>query len=122
MGVSGSGNFENDSALDYIGDVVKNHINEVEQIINSNVDGSGFGVEDTDVIMAAIEVIIALCEKCYAVPPKLQLIENWKRLTLEVYDNEIDELRPDPDYKIERRQVINDTFEKLEKLSQQWNT
>lgn len=118
MGAGGSGNFDNDSAFDYIADVVKEHISEVEQLISFGVDVP-FCVEDTDIVMAAIEVIIALCEKCYAIPPDLELVRKWKRLTIEVYDNEIDGLGPKPDYKIERRQVINSTFEKLEKLSQQ---
>jgi hypothetical protein len=76
-----------------------------------------------ELVTASTEVIIALCENCHAEPPEsLALtVEKWKQKALAVYDKEIDGLEPKPDYKINRRKVIAETFDRLIKISSSYH-
>lgn len=107
MGSWASGNFDNDSALDFLSDVIKN----VDQDIRPPED-----VEDIDMLMGAVAIRKALVELVPANPPPREQIEELKDAVLQLYDDEIDSLDPSEETKIERRRVIEKTFDDFLKL------
>jgi hypothetical protein len=107
MGAWASGNFDNDAALDFLSDVIKN----VDQDLKPPEE-----VEEIDMLMAAVTIRKALVELCHANAPPREQIEELKDAVLQIYDDEIDGLEPDEEYKIERRQVIEKTFDDFLKL------
>jgi hypothetical protein len=104
MGAWAEGNFDNDTALDLVAGVAKDMANESK--LPSDV-------EDIDLVMAAVAVRKALVEHCRAPKPKIAEIEALKASVLALYDENIDDLDPDPDYKTGRRQVIAETFDQF---------
>jgi hypothetical protein len=113
MGTSNNGNFDNDSARDYIYSLQKEITDEIEGYLTYEEDP--FCIDDIDTVMAAVEVIISLCKDCLAIPPEIEIVNRWRDTILKVYDNEIDELEPDKEYKVGRRKIIEGTFQRLEK-------
>ena len=67
--------------------------------------------------MPSVAIIKVLSEQCGAAPPKPEVIEEWRSKYLAIYDEQIDDLDPNPDYKVERRKVIDETFVELIKLA-----
>jgi hypothetical protein len=102
MGTWAEGNFDNDYALDFVGDIA----NEVAGEMSAPEM-----VEDVDLVMAAVAVRKALVEHCHAPAPKHAEIEKLKLAVLAVYDKEIDGLDPGEEYKEKRRAVIEKTFD-----------
>lgn len=107
MGTWAEGNFDNDTALDFVADAANN-------VAKGMSPPSG--MEDVDSVMAAVAVRKALTEHCHAPAPERQVIESLKAAVLAVYDQEIDDLAPDPDYKVARRRVIAQTFDQFLQL------
>ncbi|MBI4750570.1 MAG: hypothetical protein HY774_18965 [Acidobacteria bacterium] len=130
MGSFGSGIFDNDSALDVRRDVLDYILAAIKEFI----EGDDFGVEDVDSTMGYIAMLTAVLEtsQCSEIKPgdprllvflksmgqgggpTTHEVTRWKKTILQVYDDEIDELRPDPDYKVEYRANIVAAFSKLE--------
>ena len=102
MGSWGPGLFENDAALDLVGDVLEVAESEIKAFCTA---------EDPDVegfqeILAAVAIHLVLCEKCEATAPELELSQRLREKVLSLYDQQIDELQPNEDYKRARRAVI----------------
>lgn len=118
MGTWAAGNFCNDGALDYVGELMAQLISTVAQCFDERT-GLGGG---ESVLMPSVAIIKTLVEHCGAAPPKPSVIEEWHRSYLAIYDEEIDDLSPEPDFKVERRKVIDETFTELFKLATKfWN-
>jgi hypothetical protein len=60
--------------------------------------------------MAAVAILKTLIEHCRAPRPERNEIVALRDSLLAVYDAEIDGLDPDPEFKVERRKVIERTF------------
>src|SRR5262249_40664779 len=110
MGTWGPSNFENDAALDLVEDVLKGATTEVEAFCASG----RAGVEDLDAILAAVAVHLALHGQCNASAPTLELVATLREKVLRIYDEEIDSLNPQDDYKVQRRATIEDTLRRYE--------
>jgi hypothetical protein len=65
-------------------------------------------------------VLALLCERYDATPPKLATVRQWVQKYLKTYDRCIDDLNPDPAFKVARRKVIEHTFRWLEGLSESY--
>ena len=117
MGTWAEGNFDNDGALDYLGDIINQFTTNIEDLFKS---GTSAGLDECgeSELMPSVEIISILCEKCNGVPPKEKVLERWKKKYLEIYDSQIDGLSPKADYKQKRRKVIEETFNKLLEQSQ----
>jgi hypothetical protein len=85
---------------------------------------------EADIVMANLEIIACLSEHLGrhehsrlgeflypCVLPSSETVAKWKQAYLAVWDGYIDELEPDPEYKKKRRQVIAETFDRLERLA-----
>lgn len=115
MGAWGTGNFDNDSACDYLDSIKFQLIRVIEDCFPSE-DDTDLLDECGDELMASVEILTLLTEHYYGHNPHVEASEarNWKERFLRIYDEQIDDYEPDPEYKIERRTVIVDTFDKLE--------
>jgi hypothetical protein len=115
MGTWGAGNFQNDSALDWLGGEVKRLI----AFLESNLRGQD-EANDHD-ITAAAEVLAVLFENLNAYPPEPTRIAGWRDSYLRAWDSYIDSLGPEPSYKEDRRAVIVETFARLLKVAKKWH-
>src|SRR6185312_8501793 len=114
MGTWGSGNFDDDSARDFLANMVAYW----ESIIDRTLAGemtqeAGWftfqpGLETIGgCLMPMLEIILAALEHLESDHcPEAQKVENWSQQILEVFDAEIDDWDPDDEFKVERRQVI----------------
>lgn len=108
MGTWGKGNFENDSALDWIGDALSDPvIAEIEQDLNDHDESTG------EIIMAVVETLAVLCEHLPVHSPAPNVVEKWRTDYLASWHQYIDELSPKPGHKEARLKVIESTFHRL---------
>jgi hypothetical protein len=121
MGVWGVGNFQSDAALDYLGtDIVDPLVAKLQEVVD-NPRRAEPDERTSAEVMVAVEVLCALCERCRAVPPEPGLVEECRAAYLRVWDGYIDKLDPSPEFKEERRRVIESSFAELAKLSGDWH-
>jgi len=111
MGTWGSGNFENDAALDYAGQLVDQLADRVDELLED--DAADLDEEGEGVLMPSIAFIAALVQESQCSPPDAARIRGWRESYLMIFDEQIDGLDPDPAFKIDRRRVIEHTFDRL---------
>ncbi len=112
MGTWGVGNFENDSALDYVDELAHTLAVKIDECL-ADEECSPIDEMGEAVIVPTVAILSTLHEHCHAPPPKPAIVSAWKVGYLAIYDEQIDDLEPKAGYKEERRQVIVDTFDKL---------
>ncbi len=111
MGTCGAGNFENDSALDYMGEVVDDLEAKIDSIL---ADEDLSALDEEGVLMPTVVMLSLLTDHCHAPSPGLDKVRRWKQQYLAIYDDQIDGFDPTPGHAEARRQVIAETFAKLE--------
>lgn len=111
MGFWGPGNFNNDGALDYLLELEEQFRTAIEEGLTDPM------VVGQCISLPTIEIWLALQEKGILSVPGLKTIHRWRDRFLTVYDEEIDGYTPEPEYKVQRRTVIVDTFARLEAAS-----
>lgn len=114
MGTWAAGNFDNDQALDYMGELMDQL---TKTVIGSFEKPAGLEDGGEAELMPSVAVIKILSEECGAAPPKPNEVEDWRSKYLAIYDAEIDGLGAKSDYKIDRRKVIDETFADLIKVA-----
>lgn len=114
MGTWDEGNFSNDGALDYLATLIQKLVTRIENLLASDY-GADLDECGESELMPSVEIISLLCEHCDAVPPRESVVKGWRQRYLNIYDEQIDALDPDPEFKVKRRQVIDATFRKLER-------
>lgn len=134
MGSFDAGNFDNDAALDARQEILDQLIGAIQEFVESD----GYCVEDTDSTMAYVDMLATLLEHTADTPTQptsptpelltilktmkgnptldLETVTAWKHKILQVYDDEIDDLMPDPEYTVKRREIIETTLTRLQKL------
>lgn len=120
MGLWGADNLECDGALDYLATEIVNPLVEKLRSVTVNPGLAEPDEPTSSEIMVAAEVLCLLCERCNAVPPAPTVVQQCRDTYLRVWDGYIDKLMPKPDYKRERRRVIEATFQRLLQLAQAW--
>jgi hypothetical protein len=119
MGAWGPGNFENDGALGYLGDLSKGLIARVNECF-ADEDQSSLDLGGESILVPNVEILTLLCEHYSGVPPDESLVAQWRERYLRIYDEQIDDLEPRGDFKDQRRAVIEQTFERLARVARQW--
>src|SRR5262245_42248478 len=102
MGAWGAGNFENDAYLDTVEHVLEAAISEIAAFSGSE----RCGIEDLDAVMACVAIHLMLHEHCSASAPDASLAKVLHAKVLNLYDERIDSLQPDPGYKVARRGIV----------------
>jgi hypothetical protein len=115
MGTWGSGNFENDGALDFVGDVIKEFSDRIERLFEEEEAADIDEVGEAELV-PMVRLITVICGESGGVPPKRARVETWKRQYLRIYDDQIEELDTEGAFADERRAVIEHTFDELLKL------
>ena len=113
MGTWGSGNFDNDSACDYLGEVEHELVERIEEIL-ADEDRCALDEEGDGVLMPTLQMLSVLHEHCRMGLPEPATVKRWKVKFLAVYDEQIDGFEPVPGHKEARRGVIEATFLILE--------
>jgi uncharacterized protein DUF4259 len=133
MGVWGPGNFENDYAADHLYRVCGPLLRQIEEAMN---DPSLLAPDEDDsyIVMANLEILACLAEHLgryqrgliqdflypSALPPP-ETIAAWKQKFLQVWDaGEMPDQMCDSDKK--RREVIVETFDRVEQLARGGNS
>jgi hypothetical protein len=117
MGYWGSGIFDNDGALDYAAELCRQLETTIEEILAD--EQRRLPDEDGDsILMPSVEVIYFLASS-RAYRPDASMVKRWKQRYVTLYDWYY-EGELDPEYMDERRQVITNTFERLENLARNW--
>lgn len=129
MGTWGPGNFDDDTSAEYIYEVVKPLLAQIEVSMQNKPTALQPDEFDGVVAICNIDIVSTLAEhlgrfdgekqrKTSIVSlPSPETISNWREEYLKVWDERIDALRPSPQYKVLRRKVIKKTFDRLEKLA-----
>ena len=117
MGTWAAGNFDNDGAMDYVGELIEQLTKTITKCFDED-DEMLLDEGGEDYLMPSVAIIKMLSENCNAAPPKPQVIKKWQKRYLASYDKNIDGLDPNEEYKVTRRQVIDQTFNDLINLSQ----
>ena len=113
MGVWAHRNFDNDTALDWLGDITGQLLDEIAEAMDSPELLEADEL-DADLVPCRIELLCAMAEK--GMPPQwpdVQLLAQWKQIFLQAWDASIDELEPSEDYKRERRATLVATFDRM---------
>lgn len=114
MGTWGSGVYENDTASDYLSKTIERLLNDIRLQINYQIRLNA-GFSESDILICDIDLLTLLCEKrdLNIHLPEKEEIERWEKVYMDIWDSTIDETCPTEEYKIERRRVLNQTFNKL---------
>jgi hypothetical protein len=117
MGTWDAGNFDNDSARDFLAVMMDRWISIIgEPPPEASQMELAPGLELIEgCVMPTAELLIATIERfeeAERVPTPKQ-VTGWSELALAAYDSEIEGFDPDEEYKRERRRVIADTFARL---------
>lgn len=118
MGTWGPGNFDNDGAMDYRDELADRLTEEIEGVF-ADPERLALDEEGETVMMPGVAVLSLLVSQCRATPPEPDVVARWRDAYLAVYDDQIDSLDPDPEFKTGRRQVILETFNGLLAQSQE---
>lgn len=113
MGTWGPENFENDSALDMVEEVLAVARTEIDAFCSS----ASAGIEDLDDIVAGVAIHLALHRHCNASAPDRDLAARLREKVLRIFDEQIDSLAPKDDFKVQRRAVIAETLDGYEKAA-----
>lgn len=113
MGRWGSGNFDDDGALDYLGELTDALEARIEEVL-SDPDRAALDEEGEAVVVPTVQILSVLCEHCKASPSKPETVAEWKSRYLAVFDDEAPDYYSSPQFRAERRQVIASTFDRLE--------
>lgn len=118
MGTWGAGNFDNDGALDYVGEVEHELVRRIEEIL-ADEDRRALDEEGESVLLPTVEMLSVLHEHCRFGLPQLETVRRWKVRYLATFDEQIESLGPRPGFAEARRGVIEASFLKLE--AQAWD-
>ena len=112
MGTAGAGNFDNDAAYCWLVDLVEeNLIRPIDESIRN------FDEAEAEWLMGAVEVLCSLGEQFASPVPDVEKVKAWRASYVRGWNTVIDSLRPVPGFKNERLAVIEQTFDRLERLS-----
>lgn len=113
MGTWAHGNFDNDTALDWLDDITAQLLDEISEAMDSPETLQADEL-DADLVPCRIELLCAMAEK--GMPPQwpdVQVLAQWKQIFLQAWDASIDELEPTADYKRDRRNTLVATFDRM---------
>ncbi|MFD4658255.1 DUF4259 domain-containing protein [Kitasatospora sp. NPDC058444] len=119
MGTWGSGNFESDTALDHLSIRIDRIVTEVAEAMA----GDPVELEPDEywgvAVPCDLELLHVLARAGHGVAqlPEAGVITGWKTAFMAVWERTIDDLEPSPEFKDERRSVLNRTFDQLAEVA-----
>jgi hypothetical protein len=124
MGTWGPGNLDSDSAGGHLDSILDELVRLIRTCFSSQIMQSDewfFEMYGEPKLMPTIDIFLTLIEKYGILPSDVTTdeVKQWKETYLKIYDRVIDKFAK-PEHKVERRQVIEDTFSGLEQLVHEW--
>ena len=112
MGTWGAGNFDNDSAGDWLVETVFDPIvATINECLHDHDEANG------PFIMAAVETLAVVCEHLPVMPPEPTVVEKWRDTFLKSWEGYMEDLQPEPGRKEARKRVIEATFDRLLRIA-----
>jgi len=117
MGTWGSGNFEDDTAADFLTIYTSDLIDEISKVIDDKNKIEPDEYEGVS-LPCKIEILTMITEKKWVscVCPSIEEVESWKQKYLKVYDeyncSDVEYM----DFILERRKIIEKTFENYKRV------
>jgi len=115
MGTWGAENFADDVALDWLGNFSDELVAQIRAGMRHDELICGH------LVMAQIEVFALLCENLNVIPLEPGEVALWRDAVLETWDANIDGYEPKPEYKTERRSIIEATFARLAAVAEKYH-
>src|SRR5262245_23595663 len=116
MGTWGPGPFQNDAALDFVGDQVAGLVATVGEFLDQPRLDSGFACA-----FAALELLALLVEHTAASPPEPAEIDQWRTVFLATFEREIDAVGADDDFKRDQRKALEQVFAAIGKHAKEFH-
>lgn len=113
MGAWGSGNFEQDGALDFVWREVQQPLLRKVRLMAEKPALAEADEPDNGPTVAAVEILALLSEHVNAAPPKPDEVANWKDTFLKSWDRTARDVFFRQTDLMERRSVIVATFDRL---------
>ncbi|MBG0826460.1 DUF4259 domain-containing protein [Planomonospora sp. ID67723] len=119
MGIWGPGNFDEDTAADHLSIITDRLITEVSEAMA----GDPIHLEPDEywgvAVPCNLELLYLIAQQHYvgAELPGADTIGEWKKTYMAVWDGAIDNLKPRPEYRAQRRAVLIRTFDRLAELA-----
>jgi hypothetical protein len=117
MGAWGSGNFQQDGALDFVHREVQPPLLRTIQKLVADPASAQADDPDSGPIVAAVEILALLVEQTNAAPPKPDEVHGWKDLFLAAWDRTAKDVYFREAALVARREVIVATFDRLERAA-----
>jgi hypothetical protein len=116
MGAWGAGNFDNDGARDYLHEVVAFLLDKINYALQDDlIEPDELGESE---LVPSVDLLALLCEQRHARPPEPNVVKEWKERYLACWDtDDIDEWVTE-DFKLERRKIIEETFNRLLRIAE----
>jgi hypothetical protein len=112
-------NFGNDGAMEYLAMLTAKLVATITEIM-ADPERMGLDEDGESMLMPSVEILALLCERYDAMPPRPPTVRQWSQKYLKMYDQSIDDVCSDADYKAARRKVVDHTFRWLESLSESY--
>lgn len=118
MGTWGVYNLDSDGARDHLDSIIEQLVETIEGCFAAEAVANLSLDVGNSVLLPTIDVLVLLCEH-YKASPSVDptQVAAWRTTFLEIYDASIEEYGAKPTYRVKRREVIDYTFMKLEKLA-----
>ena len=122
MGTWGAGNFDDDTAADALGTLTEDLIAKITEEYD---DESGSSLEPDEwggvIVPAWLELLSDLAQsgRAGASLPPVATLREWRDRYLAVWEETIDGLDPDEEYRTARRAVLAATFERAIALAEE---
>ncbi|MEU4094613.1 DUF4259 domain-containing protein [Streptomyces sp. NPDC026673] len=120
MGGWGSGNFDEDTAADHL----SLHTGRLVREVTEAMAGAPEALEPDEywgvAVPCNVELLHLIAAQGWAgtVLPGAATVREWKAAYLAVWDGAVDGLAPSAEYRVERREVIARTFDRLAELAE----
>lgn len=113
MGTWSHGNFDNDTALDWLDDITGQLLEEIAEAVASPPSLQA-DEPDSDLVPCRIELLCLMAENGMEPHwPESETLAQWKQTYLAAWDASIDDLEPDADYRHDRRLTLEATFDRM---------
>jgi hypothetical protein len=114
MGTWGHGNFEDDTAADHLSEITGRLVNEITEAM-SNPSELAPDEYWGCAVPCNIEILSLIASKNWTgtILPDPMTIEEWKSIYMTTWEDYIDELEPELEYKTQRHQLLVKTFDDL---------
>ena len=116
MGTWGAGNFDNDTAADHVSMLVDRLVREITEAIEepTSLEPDEYG---GTLVPCNVELLTLILRQGWAgaglSSTATAAVHIWKSTYMAVWEASIDELQPKAAWKVERRQVLEQTFDAL---------